>query len=192
MHKDFDSLNDIKYIYDKLEEISNKYTFEQIINLDYKKYKDLSNNSDVPFRTYFWHLESYKEQKEKYEKYFKKKLSISDQDYIYALPLSFMRNGKEFINYDKINKLKSNLLSKGVRNALLVFDADDIIWKDQLDKGIWKRIKYKNKYGNVYNVEWEKVDEVHEIVYSDNDSNDSDDSNDFDDSDDFDDFDDSK
>lgn len=169
MYKDYDLLEEIENVYKNLELISKKYTFDEIINFNYKKYKDLSNENDVPFRTYFIHLESYKEHKQRYENYFKKKLIISDKDYTYALPLLFMRNGKEYINYEKINKLKPNLLSEGVYNALLVIDADDIIWKDQLEKGIWRRIEYKNKDGDIYNVEWEKNDGMYELIYGDDD-----------------------
>lgn len=168
MYKDYDSLEEIENVYKKLELISKKYTFDEIINFNYKKYEVLSN--DVPFRTFFSDIKSYVEHKQRYEKYFKKKLIISDKDYIYALPLLFMRNGKEYINYEKINKLKPNLLSEGVYNALLVIDADDIIWKDQLEKGIWRRIEYKNKDGDIYNIEWEKNDRMYEMIYGDDDN----------------------
>ena len=62
--------------------ISNKYTFDEILNFNYNKYKELGNKNNIPFQTYFYHLESYKENKQRYENYFKKKLIISDKDYI--------------------------------------------------------------------------------------------------------------
>ena len=51
---------------------------------------------------------------------------------MYVMPLGFMPLQKVFINYSNINKLKPNFLHINVYNALLIFNANELIWKDKL------------------------------------------------------------
>lgn len=94
---------------------------------------------------------------------------IENIDYIYALPLAFIPLQKVFIIYDKINELKPNFLNQGVYNAITIFNTNEIIWQDKLDKGIVRRIEYKNKNGEIYNVEWEEINGMYELIYGDDD-----------------------
>ena len=56
------------------------------------------------------------------------------------MPLGFMPLQKVFINYSNINKLKPIFLDINVYNALLIFNADELIWKDKFEKDIVVRI----------------------------------------------------
>ena len=150
-YNDIDSLEDLNHTYILIDKILKKYTFEQIINFDYTKYNSIYNQES--FRTSFWNIIGYSNRKERYEKYFKIKLNITNKDYMYALPLGFMPLQKVFINYSNINKLKPNFLDINVYNALLIFNADELIWQDKLEKGIVVRKEYKNKFSEVYKID---------------------------------------
>lgn len=152
--------NKIHEMLNKIKDFSEICYFNELVSLGG------NNNYNLyePLEKIFLPL-GYINDKKRYESHFNVILEIDDEkDYFYAYCFSMFY--EPLLNvYNKINVVIPNVLSKSVYNAMLVLNADDLIFKDKINKGVIIKRVTKSVDDEIVDIEFEEIEGMYENIF---------------------------